>query len=173
MSPADTGPHLPPDLYRHITEFLSESPNLAKPLTTDTARALCALAHDQTSHALQFEAERVLYHDLVFLHHESCPRGLIDILRSRTAAYVERIFIIDEGIDIERSRVDLGEYISYTDLPYDRMNRLRVLELKLSRFSRAPHALIERSLFGVLADTLPWDVLREFSSFISLPAEDF
>ncbi|KZT38115.1 hypothetical protein SISSUDRAFT_1047477 [Sistotremastrum suecicum HHB10207 ss-3] len=143
-------PQLFPELYRMIVEFLVDSKDDPKVIN----KALCSLA--RTSRTWQIEAERVLYRTITFPHGERYASRINRVLNDRAAEYVEHLSIKSLNISIERIRLTR----SSTQLPFHRMRKLKSLTLPDTR----THVSALRPLLKLVNDTLPRDILREFSA---------
>ncbi|KZS87507.1 hypothetical protein SISNIDRAFT_470872 [Sistotremastrum niveocremeum HHB9708] len=167
-------PSLLPEFYRPIAESLAGPHQLYSHFAGEELKALCSLA--QTCRAFQYEAERIIFRDLLFEQQKSCPSELMDALQTRKAEYVEKITIMDSAINVQnrlksaRMRGRPMVYISYTTLPFDRMSRLRAIHI--SKIFLDKPTFIDRSLFQVLHEKLVENTLRSFSSSISLNSHE-
>ncbi|KZT38134.1 hypothetical protein SISSUDRAFT_1062252 [Sistotremastrum suecicum HHB10207 ss-3] len=176
-SEASSKPSLLPELYKPIAESLAGSYELYSRFPDPELKALCALA--QTCRAFQYEAERIIFRDLLFIHHESCPPELMDALQTRKSEYVESITIIPTTIDIQKRLARMQRrgqplaqhHISYTELPFDRMKRLRSIEISETFFHTKGWS-IDRTLFQILHDKLSENTLHTFSSSLVLKPDE-
>ncbi|KZT37532.1 hypothetical protein SISSUDRAFT_1062783 [Sistotremastrum suecicum HHB10207 ss-3] len=158
---------LPPELYRPIVEYLGLS------LYHSNSKSYPALSNlSQTCRAFQLESERIMYRRIHVADNTQTAHKVFKVLRKRMAYIVEDLTIWDVG-GVEK----WDEWYHLRSPrkvvpPFELLVNLRALTLRhRSDKLGLSKALVDHSMFELLENTLPHDILTSFRCSLTLRPE--